>query len=200
LILEIIKLIINNFSGSILKNTAQAITFIKFLLLSNEDDIENEESIETLSMALGILSTILCGSIPIKSKEEEQMLQDLQSILMRLSNHADPQISEMASTATLSIEAKQYVLNQENDVDIFKIKIKGILEDLRNSILPVRTHGIMNLRKLVLDSKKNNFDMILKNIDKIYNIFESQLNDEDSFLYYSAILGLSSLGILFVFM
>jgi hypothetical protein len=51
-----------------------------------------------------------------------------------------------------------------------------------------------------MDSKKNNFDMILKNIDKIYNIFESQLNDEDSFLYYSAILGLSSLGILFVFM
>ncbi|KAL9655140.1 hypothetical protein ABK040_008916 [Willaertia magna] len=196
ILLQVINLLISEMGASIMKNTSQTISFIKFLLLNNEHSID-EESLESLMMALGILSTILCGSIPVRTVEEEEKLQDLKPILERIKSHKDQQIAEMASTALLSIDTKEYRkihtdVKEYSEEEKIKVKFDSILQDLRDPLLPVRAHGVFALRDLVLENKKN--ELVHAQLKNIFNILQAQLKDDDSYIYYGAIGGLSTLG------
>ncbi|KAF0982526.1 hypothetical protein FDP41_011456 [Naegleria fowleri] len=174
----------------------QAISFVKFLLLNHENRFD-EESLESVVMALGILSAILCGGISIKTLDEEEKLEDLKPILNRYKIYEHQQISEMASTALLSIDTKQYKeihgnVEEYTEEEKIKIKFDHILQDLRDPLLPVRAHGVLSLREIVLEKKKN--PIIEKQVHNIFDILQSQLKDEDTYVYLGAISGLTALG------
>jgi hypothetical protein len=197
LLLQVIKLITDQMGPSIMKNTQQAITFAKFLLLCNEEEPPDEnEEFETLAMALGLLSAILCGATPIHPNDEP-LLDDLQPILQRITDtHPNQQIAEMASSANLTISSKQYQFVQneqpESPQEKIRTRLQTILNDLKDPLLPVRAHGIMSLRKLVLES---GHDTIVKEqMKKILDIFKTNLRDDDTYVYYGAIQGLCALG------
>ncbi|KAG2393977.1 hypothetical protein C9374_003741 [Naegleria lovaniensis] len=197
ILLQVIQLLINEMGASIMKNTSQAIAFVKFLLLNHENRLD-EESLESVVMALGILSAILCGGISVKTLDEEQKLEDLKPILDRYKVYEHQQISEMASSALLSIDTKQYKEFHGNfeeeytEEQVIKIKFDHILQDLRDPLLPVRAHGVIALRDLVLEKKNNT--LIEKQIKNIFDILQSQLKDEDTYVYLGAISGLTALG------
>jgi hypothetical protein len=155
----------------ILKNAHHTIQLVKFLLLSEDED--------SVSIGLGILTTMISGGILIE-KEEEGELHELLDILETHSNSSEIQISEMASNLILSI--KQFKKSDN--------PLKNILNDLKDPILAVRSFGIYKLRKLV-ESKD---EIIENNFKDIINLFESQLRNEDSYVYLGAVQALISMG------
>jgi hypothetical protein len=197
LLLQVIKLVTEEMGPSIMKNTQQAITFAKFLLLCNEEEPpEEDEEHETIGMALGLISAILAGAVPILPKDEP-LLEDLQPILQKIiDTHPSPQIQEMATSANLSISSKQYRFGQttptESPQDQIRARLQTILNDLKDPLLPIRAHGIMSLRKLVLDHSQ---DALIKDqIYKILDIFRSNLKDDDTYVYLGAVQGLCALA------
>ncbi|EFC41592.1 predicted protein [Naegleria gruberi] len=196
ILLQVIQLLITEMGSSIMKNTSQAIAFVKFLLLNNENN-QSEDALESVVMALGILSAILCGGISVNTIQDEEKLEDLKPILNRYKSHEQQQISEMASTALLSIDTKQYRevhgnIEEISEDEKIKMKFDQILQDLRDPLLPIRAHGVISLKDLVLEQKKN--AIIQKQLQNIFHILQAQLKDEDTYVYYGAIAGLSALG------
>ncbi len=199
IILQMLQLIMEELGPSIMKNTLQTIVFIKFLLLKHEHG-STENDFEMITMGLGILSTIICGSIPVRTAEEEHALTDIQPILKRLATgHTNEQVSEMCATANLGIEAKQYrqyadappELTEEEQTEM---RLRAILNDLKDPLLPVRGHGITSLQALVLEKGNSTVRKYMKNI---LRIFQTQLKDSDSYVYLAAIRGLSAMADVF---
>jgi len=71
-----------------------------------------------------------------------------------------------------------------------KEAIRRILQEIKDPFLPVRAHGLVNLRKLILARDP----LALRNLDQALAIFQAQLHDSDTFVYLGAIEGLSALG------
>ena len=68
-----------------------------------------------------------------------------------------------------------------------------VLRDLEDEQLPVRAHALIALRRLV-EAKD---PVTTRNVPYILGLFESQLGDTDTYMYFAAINGLVSLGDLF---
>ena len=200
IILQMLQLIMEELGPSIMKNTLQTIAFIKFLLLKHESN-HSENDFEMITMGLGILSTIICSAIPVRTAEEEHALNDIQPILRRLvESHPNEQVSEMSATANLGIETKQYrehfdgATAEVSEEEKTEIRLRTILNDLKDPLLPVRAHGVMSLRSLVLE--KGN-PTVRKHMKNILRIFQTQLKDSDSYVYIGAIRGLSAMADMF---
>lgn len=208
LLLQVIKLMIEKFGSAIMKNATQTLAFVKFLLLIHEDSNNGEdedvaEKHENISTALGILSALLAGGFSLEHEKHNNTLaefdarvQDIVPILQRLAKYlADAQIADMAATALLCIESKQYLLHvgiqEPDDADSRNnSKLTTILADLRDPLLPVRAHGVLQLRQLVLAKEP----AMKKHVGRLLSIFETQLKDDDSYVYLAAILGLEAMG------
>ncbi|BHF70312.1 Transport and Golgi organization protein 6 [Sparganum proliferum] len=69
-------------------------------------------------------------------------------------------------------------------------KLASAFELLRDSLLPVRGHGLIEMSRLLesRDPAVRGFE------DKIYEVLVKQLDEEDSYLYLNAVRGLSALG------
>lgn len=68
--------------------------------------------------------------------------------------------------------------------------LSEILKCLSDPLLPVRGHGLIALRRLVLSKHPD----AQANFQRILTIFQTQLSDEDTYIYLSAIDGLTALG------
>ena len=173
LMLNLIQLMIEQLKIQILKNAHHTIQLVKYLLLSDDED---EDSI---TMGLAILSTLISGGIKIE-KEEEGDLFELLDIIEKFCQSNEIQISEMASNLVLTI--KQFKKHDN--------PLKNILKDLKDPILAIRSFGIFKLRKLVEKKEK----IIEENFKDIVNLFESQLKNEDTYVYLGAIQAFITLG------
>lgn len=159
----------------IVQNITQVCTMIK-VLLSNQD-------IETLHLALGILNVLLNGNIKLE-QGEEILLFELTPELENLTIHQESSIRQLAEILHNKINARdQSWLKADASVETSnshpkdpKEKIKEILKDLNDPLLPVRAAGLVELRKLVLSKDP----IAEKNLDKVLNIFKTQIFDEDS--------------------
>ncbi|BHF70323.1 Transport and Golgi organization protein 6 [Sparganum proliferum] len=69
-------------------------------------------------------------------------------------------------------------------------KLASAFELLRDPLLPVRGHGLIEISRLLesRDPTVRGFE------DKIYEVLVKQLDEEDSYLYLNAVRGLSALG------
>eukprot|EP00002_Diphylleia_rotans_P007419 TRINITY_DN1695_c0_g1_i14.p1 TRINITY_DN1695_c0_g1~~TRINITY_DN1695_c0_g1_i14.p1 ORF type:complete len:947 (+),score=161.28 TRINITY_DN1695_c0_g1_i14:53-2893(+) len=173
------------FGPSIMKNSAQVLAVV-FVMLEG-DEVEN------ITLALGILSTMLCGGIKV-DKRDEPLLMEVVPILQKLMNHEEEQVSEMAAELRVMILTRDPSWTQGSGGKSQKTSDDNTLEAaltyLRDPLLPVRGHGLIVLRKLVL-SKSPSIDT---HWAKIYEIFDAQLRDGDTYIYISAIHGLAAMG------
>jgi len=85
-----------------------------------------------------------------------------------------------------SLELKKQKEQRKNKVHEFKNKYEEALFNISDPLLPVQGHGLIQLTRL-LEEKDS---VTLENIDKIRLIFQSNLVDEDSYIYLSSISGL----------
>eukprot|EP00026_Physarum_polycephalum_P001945 Phypoly_transcript_01948.p1 GENE.Phypoly_transcript_01948~~Phypoly_transcript_01948.p1 ORF type:complete len:950 (+),score=91.12 Phypoly_transcript_01948:150-2852(+) len=186
-LLEVVAIIGEQMGASVLKNVLQVCTLLK-ILLTHEDP-------ETLSLSLGLVVALLSGGIKV-SVEEETLIYDLVPQLDQLTNHPDAQIVEMAAHIKTLILANDPIWKEsqmsEGSSSAPKLneEIKKIMEDIRDPLLPVRAHGLISLRKLVLRKDPDVKKYALKMLD----IFWSQISDEDSYVFQTAINGLAALG------
>eukprot|EP00833_Pecoramyces_ruminatium_P006170 jgi/Orpsp1_1/1180202/evm.model.c7180000072496.3 len=63
------------------------------------------------------------------------------------------------------------------------------MKDMADELLPVRAHGMTQLRNMIL--KRD--EVANENLDDIIKIFLNQIEDQDSFIYLNAVKGLSAL-------
>ncbi|EFA77562.1 hypothetical protein PPL_12165 [Heterostelium album PN500] len=214
-LMQFLVIVSESLGAAAIKNVVQVTTLIRVMLQRSLDkfaktvssgngsgsDQVDDEDVESITLSLGILSSLLTGDIKVK-KEEEILVFDLLTPLEQLMSYPNEIISTMASQLKTIITAKQPIWldnnnnNNNNDngnnVEDVKSKLKEILEDLSHPLLPIRAHGLIELRKLVLQSKQS--ELIHKNLENIIEIFKTQINDDDTFIYSCAINGLTALG------
>jgi hypothetical protein len=101
-------------------------------------------------------------------------------------------IPVMASNIKVSIETQGCgVRNRVRAVK--KTEYEKALEDTENPMLPIKGHGLLQLRRLI--EKRD--PETLKNEKKLVHIFEAELINEDSYVYLMAIQGLAAVGLKF---
>ncbi|KAF2076980.1 hypothetical protein CYY_001689 [Polysphondylium violaceum] len=198
-LIQFIIIMSDRLGAAILKNVLQVCTFVKVMLTRSisklNSDQETEEDIESLTLSLGILTTLLTGEIKVR-KEEEIVIFDLLSLTEQLCYHPNEMIATMASQIKTIITAKKPIwMDHDNtgateDTSDSQSKLKEILADLSHPLLPVRAHGLIELRRMVLSKSS----LIDKNLDNVLNIFKTQLGDDDTFIYGCSIAGLAALG------
>lgn len=188
---------IDKMGASMMKNAKQTLSMVKFLLLYHEGK-HSENDYDNITMALGLLSTLIVGVFGNETEQGPELdhrFEDLLPVLQRYAKHPLPEIAEMVTSAQLSIQTKEYAPKKEqqsaDDEDAkIKAKLHSILTDLRDPLLPVRAHGVQSLRELVLQ-KSPKLPTYMK---QIMSIFQVQLKDDDTYVYLAAIHGLEALG------
>jgi len=116
-----------------------------------------------------------------KANEIKQMKADEENKVM---DEKKAQLKEKAE------EFKKQKEKRKNKSKETKSKYEEALFDISDPLLPVQGHGLIELSKLI-DEKDSE---TLENIDKVRFIFQSNLEDEDSYIYLSSIAGLVSCG------
>ncbi|KAL6047507.1 Transport and Golgi organization protein 6, variant 2 [Balamuthia mandrillaris] len=194
--LQLMAELSEQFGPALVRNVIQVCTMLSTLLQSN-DPI-------TVGISLAIMSRLLSDELKL-NKEEEVLLLDMLPRLQELSNNAeDATIRQTASSLFLSIVTRDKHWSQpdeetkEEGEETTQQKsgeetMKQIFEELRDPLLPVRGHGLIALRRFLLSKHP----LALQNKDKIFGVFQTQLQDEDSYVYLGAIQGLTALGDLF---
>lgn len=71
--------------------------------------------------------------------------------------------------------------------------LREILQEVRDPLLPVRAHGLLRLRRLVLRRD----EQALRNLDKIFALFEAQSHESEAFVFLAAVQGLAALADLY---
>ncbi len=131
------------------------------------------------------------------SREEEVLLFDVVPLLEGLTRHERPEIGEAAAELRVRLAAQDRSwaaaptsTTTTDTSDTHETTIADVMRELSDPLLPVRAHGLVALRRLVLRRDP----VALRNLDKIVGIFQAQLHDTDSFVYLGAVHGLSALG------
>merc|ERR1712029_90513 len=85
-----------------------------------------------------------------------------------------------------SQELKKQKELRKAKVHEFKNKYEEALFHVSDPLLPVQGHGLIMLTRLVEDMD----EVTMENIDKVRLLFQSNLTDEDTYIYLSSISGL----------
>ena len=85
-----------------------------------------------------------------------------------------------------SQELKKQKEQRKNKIHEFKNKYEEALFHVGDPLLPVQGHGLIQLTRLLEDNDRDT----LENIDKVRLLFQSNLTDEDTYIYLSSISGL----------
>ena len=196
---------IDEFGVEVLKNLVQVTSFIK-AMLSNRDE-------KIVMISLVLLSTLLNGEVKI-SRAEEILLYELVDELDHISYSSsyNEEMRELASSLRVQIIAsdkKAWRIPDDTPSSpsssspssspssskgkTAEEELKEIMELLGDPLMPVRAHGLIQLRHFILGKSSSS----TANRDLILDIFKSQLNDTDSYVYGIAINGLTALGDLY---
>ena len=174
-LLQYLVQMLEEFGESVLKDIVQVCMFLQAALASKDE--------HTLSISLAIIAALLSGSIKLK-EEEVVLIYELESSLERV-ELSNPSLSELASDlrAKILVNDKASWVFQPNTIpkegsnssSHKEETLEQILNHLSDPLLPVRGHGVVALRQLVL-AKNKEADA---NREKILSIFRHQLDDDD---------------------
>jgi hypothetical protein len=155
--------------------------------------VGEENDIESLSIALSLLETTLSECPTLNNPE---ILDEILAILQTLNTHEVKEIREVSKDLRTMIIAQRNI-NQSlnNGKTVTKQRkdseeqFKEAMKDMADELLPVRAHGMTELRHMIL--KRD--EVANENLDDIIKIFLNQIEDQDSFIYLNAVKGLSAL-------
>lgn len=150
-----------------------------------------------ISSGLALLSSLVTGIIKI-GKENAVTLRDLLPVLEPLREHANPAIGQQATTVMTAIATKNpRWLAADDGSDLAGDEaaksaslLEEVLKDLEDPLLPIRTHALVALRKMVQAKDV----CVSENVPGILALFAAHLEHPDSFQYLAAINGCVALG------
>lgn len=152
---------------------------------------------ENILLCVGMLETLLSGLLELE-KHQIAALAALLPDLEPLEQHANSMIAGKVSSIRISIATQNPDwIGADGTRNTARkpptTKLFQVLKDLEDPLLPIRSHALMELRKLVLARD----DATLQNIDAIFALFNANLENDDSYLYLAAINGLVAMGDVF---
>ncbi|CAG8710072.1 7348_t:CDS:10 [Gigaspora margarita] len=157
---------------------------------------ENEDD-EILSLALTLLTSLLAEHKVLSAKDFS--LLTLIKNNLSLQNHHSPSIRSLSRNLQLTISARE-ASSQTSNADKSNEQIRRqegykkfqeAMEALQDDILPIKARGLVILKEMVLEK-----DIIMEegeNLNKVLDIFVNMVQDEESFIYFNAVKGLSAL-------
>ncbi|ORX75161.1 hypothetical protein BCR32DRAFT_272078 [Anaeromyces robustus] len=185
--IQIIMKIIEKIGHSIIKKPDDILSFVKSMLVGEENDIES------LTIALSLLETTLSECPTLNNPE---ILDEIMAILQTLNTHEVKEIREVSKDLrTMIIAQKKINSSLNNGKTVTKQRkdseeqFRQAMKDMADELLPVRAHGMTQLRHMIL--KRD--EVANENLDDIIKIFLNQIEDQDSFIYLNAVKGLSAL-------
>ncbi|ORX43610.1 hypothetical protein BCR36DRAFT_373764 [Piromyces finnis] len=185
--IQVIMKIIEKIGHSIIKKPDDILSFVKNMLVGEENDVES------LTIALSLLETTL---VECPTLSNPDILDEIMAILQTLNTHEVKEIREVSKDLrTMIIAQKKINSSLNNGKTVTKQRkdseeqFKQAMKDMADELLPVRAHGMTQLRNMIL--KRN--EVANENLDDIIKIFLNQIEDQDSFIYLNAVKGLSAL-------
>ncbi|KAG9303568.1 hypothetical protein G9A89_018464 [Geosiphon pyriformis] len=145
--------------------------------------------------------TLLWSSVEHQtlSKQDMHILNLVFANLDKCAKHNSTEIRQMAHDLRIMISVRnaaqassgiQHAHKSQREESIGKYQ--EAMEALQDDILPVRARGLVILKEMIL--AKDPFINEGDNIGKILDIFVQMVRDEESFIYLTAVRGLSSLS------
>merc|ERR1711915_686911 len=163
--------------------------------LSHHDDervSRVSEQLHSLVMTQGVmlkeLNNLKEKTSQIKTETEKMRVKANEMKQMKVDKENKVLDEKKALLKEKADELKKQKECRRNKVREPKSKYEEALYNISDPLLPVQGHGLIQLGKLV-DQKDAE---AVENIDKIRLIFQSNLEDEDSYIYLSSISGLVS--------
>ncbi|XP_014287215.1 transport and Golgi organization protein 6 homolog [Halyomorpha halys] len=159
------------------------VTFIKGVIEEHQqfgDDI----------VCLGLMVLGIIVDSPVKHKPVDWNI--FKCLVEPLKNFKSPN----SETNVLANELYELILShgvvKKNKERVEKVQtnLAKALEESVDPLLPIRAHGLRELGRLI----KAKDQETLKQMDTILFIFKENLNDDDSYVYLSAVEGLTSLA------
>ncbi|KAK9237767.1 hypothetical protein V1525DRAFT_403285 [Lipomyces kononenkoae] len=162
---------------------------------SDDEDEEKEDmdlDSESVSVAVSLLSAMLSESLvgnAVKfSSDDQRVLKSFGPSLKYISKQGPASVSSSAMTLALLLNETDIPAGSSNtNVTESQQRYQTALSHLQDPLIPIRAHGLHQLRTLVSER-----DPVI-NVDAVLKIYLSTLNDEDSFIYLNSIKGLESL-------
>ncbi|XP_062923363.1 transport and Golgi organization protein 6 homolog [Mobula hypostoma] len=221
---QLVAVMCERIGHSVLRNTVQVVEFITATLERSCVSLVHraEETVEaqTLSMGMGLIAAMLGGAVQLTSSDFVAM-RPMLPLLERLSAlHPDPVIQELASdlrvtiathgafsSETVSKAAHSTVgsktestrgiqaveasaVTRSRDRNCASNDFQQILEAAFDTEVSARAAALRTLTQMV---RQHNSEA-LSNQEKVLTVFLENLSHEDSFVYLSAIQGLSVLS------
>ncbi|XP_072136162.1 transport and Golgi organization protein 6 homolog isoform X2 [Mobula birostris] len=221
---QLVAVMCERIGHSVLRNTVQVIEFITATLERSCVSLVHraEETVEaqTLSMGMGLMAAMLGGAVQLTSSDFVAM-RPMLPLLERLSAlHPDPVIQELASDlrvtiathgafssetvskaahstmgskteSTRGIQAVEASAGtRSRDRNCASNDFQQILEVAFDTEVSARAAALRTLTQMV---RQHNSEA-LSNQEKVLTVFLENLSHEDSFVYLSAIQGLSVLS------
>jgi len=177
----------SHMDSCVLDSPCQLLTLLNTLL--------QRDFLPIIQLSLSIISLIIDHKLVQLDKASEILFVDMLARLRELGGHEDSEVSTIAQQLHVKISARDSSwFNESEDIESEDNKtLDSILKELQDPLLPIRAGGLINLRRFVLKKSL----LVDCNSDKIISIFETQLNDEDTYVYGAAINGLGAVGDLY---
>ena len=182
---------------SLLRDVPNVVRFLDVMLQDEEDE-------ETVALALAVLSSMVTSDEIDLSAEDAAELCSLEPRLAAISEAVGASedtlnLCSVLRAALTSLDAsafgeepvtgKRAVPEQPSST----ASLKEIMHMLRDPLLPVRGHGLICLRRFILDGKRCSD----RQIEQIFGIFAASLQDTETYIYLTAIQGLAAVANVF---
>lgn len=188
-------------SGVIASNSTRAIelitrTLLNYITVLRQDIQDHSKPMQRLmshsiSSCLGILEVL--ASIMTSKKEIElihwKCLPVLRELKNSLQNHKINQGTDLVANLEslidrLTTNSDHHKLNSNrSDSDMSERELDQITKDLNDPIVPVRVHGLVKLKQLILSNDAHT----VSRIAQIFNLIESSLADQEPYVFLACI-------------
>ncbi|XP_056413222.1 transport and Golgi organization protein 6 homolog [Hyla sarda] len=209
-LLQVLSVLCERISDSIFTDVKQVVEFVTMTLERACTSIATSEggtvASQTLSMAMGLIAAML-GAVELTSTDFDHLKRLIPVLEKVKESHPEPVIQELASDLRVTIathcavpltsripndldtekkDAKQLRQNRDSDVQ----NIQEMLSSAKDSDVPTRAAALRSLTRLL----EQRHPQILEHREQIVQLFVKNLEQQDPFVYLSAIQGIAVLS------
>ncbi len=183
----------------LLDDAVQVLVVLKALLATCADD-------ELLAMILAVLSAVLQSKKAKFERHHEPLVTDLVPLLEGIHTTAPQLLAQSAALraairdpnaawrARLSSQRSNNNNDDSDDDDIGGVDraeaFASALRDMGDPLLPVRAHGLIAMRKLILAKDS----VALANLPQLMGALRQALRNDESYVFLGAVQALAALG------
>ncbi|KAJ1857283.1 hypothetical protein GGH12_002651 [Coemansia sp. RSA 1822] len=131
-----------------------------------------------------------------------QLLRRILDVIGRVGHDSTPMIAQlcMATKRQVSLVLALHAgagpsssSDDSSEADMELRRFNAALRDVRDTLVPVQAHGIIELRNMVLAKSRVVFEST-ERLDAVTSVFVEHVSDADSFVYLNAIRALAALA------